>query len=476
MSVSPTISQSSPPLVDPTVNLLNALSDNASRLAKDDLLKEAFLAGERDFFVAARMASDPRVTFGVKKIPSVESDGDHACGLPFEHFVKLCDRLRRREITGHAAMAAITAAAERASPVKWNSFYRRVLLKNLNVGVSHKTVNKVLGEVSKSLPEAAQYILPLFGCQLAQDSAKHPKKLSGLKLVDHKFDGVRLLSFLDVTTGTVTQLTGRNGTPNDNFPHLREELARLCARLPMSVVIDAEVIGKTFKEIMSQISRKDDLNSSFAKLAIFDMIPMEEFEKGHSSVSQEKRHSALTNMVQSGLFQELGIEHCFLLPKAEIDFDTEEGGAQFEEMKKEVFRLRETDETVEGLMIKSPTAGYTVGKKGTDWLKWKPYLEVTLKVIGVEMGDPNKGRAGKIAALVVEGEDDGVKYRTNVSSGITDEDSDAWTLDPSKIMGWMVEIRADYATQDEAAEGTDVWSLRFPRLKGVRGTQAGEKI
>lgn len=460
-----------------TLALINALTATASRNAKEDLLRDAYLSGERDFFVGSRLASDPRVSFGVKKVPLVEEDGsDEECSLPFSDFLKLCDRLQSRELTGHAAIHAMIAAAERASPAKWNNFYRRVLLKNLNVGANHKTINKVLETLAKNDESAVQYILPVFGCQLAQDSAKHPKKLKGKKLVDFKFDGVRLLSFVDVTNKRVTQLTGRNGTPNDNFPHLRAELEKLIPHLPASIVLDAEVVGRNFKEIMTQISRKDDVVSDFAKLAIFDIIPMADFEKGFCAMPQEKRHKALVDMVQSGLFQELGITSCYVLPKIEIDFDTEQGKARFQELKEQVWELRKTDETVEGLMIKDPKAGYTVGKKGTDWMKWKPYIEVTLKVVALEKGNEDKRFADLVGALVCEGEDDGVKIKTNVSSGISEEERKLWTEHPELILNWMVEVQADALTQDEHTAGTDVYSLRFPRLKGKRGTEPGEKM
>ena len=43
-----------------------------------------------------------------------------------------------------------------------------------------------------------------------------------------------------------------------------------------------------------------------------------------------------------------------------------------------------------------------------------------------------------------------------------------------KVLGQLVEIRADAATQSQDAE--DTWSLRFPRFKTFRGFDIGEKI
>ena len=43
-----------------------------------------------------------------------------------------------------------------------------------------------------------------------------------------------------------------------------------------------------------------------------------------------------------------------------------------------------------------------------------------------------------------------------------------------KVIGQLVEIRADAATQSQDAD--DVWSLRFPRFKTFRGFELGEKL
>ena len=51
---------------------------------------------------------------------------------------------------------------------------RRVLIKDLRCGVSEKTINKVVGK--------SDWRIPVFTCQLAQDSEGHPGKMRGRKL------------------------------------------------------------------------------------------------------------------------------------------------------------------------------------------------------------------------------------------------------------------------------------------------------
>ena len=129
------------------------------------------------------------------------------------------------------------------------------------------------------------------------------------------------------------------------------------------------------------------------------------------------------------------------------------------------------EEGYEGLMIKPAHDGYKC-KRSHAWLKIKPFIEVTLTVVGVEEGTGKN--AGMLGAFVVEGNDDGKDFHLNVGSGLTDDmRKDVWAVKDS-VIGQLVEIRADAATQSQDAD--DVWSLRFPRFKTFRGFELGEKL
>ena len=58
-------------------------------------------------------------------------------------------------------------------------------------------------------------------------------------------------------------------------------------------------------------------------------------------------------------------------------------------------------------MIKPISEGYKC-KRSHAWLKVKPFIEVTLKVIALEEGTGKN--EGMLGALVVEGEDDGFLF------------------------------------------------------------------
>jgi DNA ligase-1 len=99
-------------------------------------------------------------------------------------------------------------------------------------------------------------------------------------------------------------------------------------------------------------------------------------------------------------------------------------------------------------------------------------MEVSLTVTGVEEGTGRN--VGKLGALVCEGVDDGKRIVVNVGSGFSDSQRNEYWVDKDTMIGQVVEVRADAATQSQDSD--QVWSLRFPRFLRFRGFARGEKI
>jgi DNA ligase-1 len=147
-----------------------------------------------------------------------------------------------------------------------------------------------------------------------------------------------------------------------------------------------------------------------------------------------------------------------------VDLQTSEGQQRFKEINQSAI-----DGGYEGIMIKDPAAVYEC-KRSHAWLKLKPYIEVSLTVIATEEGTGRN--VGKLGALICEGEDDGRNIRVNVGSGFSDADRDSYWHADDKVIGQIVEVRADAVTQNQ--DGT--YSLRFPRFLRFRGFEVGEKL
>ena len=413
-------------------------SDNSS-LFKQSVIKDNL--GNKEFIEGAKLCLDPLVTFGVKEVP-VKKDptGD---GFSFEQFLKLANQLQQRELTGHAARDAILVAMAKSTQEEWNDWYRRILIKDLRCGTGAKLINKVQADT-----------IPLFGCMLAHDGAKHPKKIAGECYVEYKYDGVRVIAI--VQNGSAT-LHSRNGKLLENFPHIEEALSKPEFE---GLVFDGEVMSEDFQTLMKQVHRKEGAQTEDSYLAVFDMLTLDEFNAGGTSKNAIERRQRIVNL--SNLFT----YRIQLVDATLIDMDSDEGQVKFQAMNK-----RALDEGYEGLMIKPVAEGYKC-KRSHAWLKIKPFIEVTLKVVELEEGTGKN--EGLLGALVVEGEDDGKFFRLNVGSGLTDENREQIWANKDSVIGQLVEIRADAATQSQDAE--DTWSLRFPRFKTFRGFEIGEKI
>ena len=419
-------------------NVIQKLESDNSSLFKQSVIKDNI--DNVDFIEGAKMALDPLVTFGVKQVPFSETDGpgvdDIEVGMVFVKLIK-------RTLTGHAARDAIQELCDKATNEQWNDWYRRILIKDLRCGTGAKLINKVQADT-----------IPLFGCMLAHDGAKHPKKIAGECYVEYKYDGVRVIAI--VQNGSAT-LHSRNGKLLENFPHIEEALSKPEFE---GLVFDGEVMSEDFQTLMKQVHRKEGAQTEDSYLAVFDMLTLDEFNAGGTNKNAIERRQRIVNL--SDLFT----YRIQLVDATLIDMDSDEGQVKFQQMNK-----RALDEGYEGLMIKPVAEGYKC-KRSHAWLKIKPFIEVTLKVVDLEEGTGKN--EGLLGALVVEGEDDGKFFRLNVGSGLTDENREQIWENQDKVIGQLVEIRADAATQSQDAD--DVWSLRFPRFKTFRGFELGEKL
>ena len=435
-------------------SIIQELESNNSRLFKEDVIKREAEANNVNFFQGCKLALDPMVSFGVKQVP--QRSGPDGSGLSWNEFCNLTDQLMKRELTGHAARDAIIEAMEQSSESDWNSWYRRILIKDLRCGVSEKTINNVVKKVNKD------YTIPVFKCMLAHDSANHEKKLVGEKLLDYKLDGVRVLAIYDVEADSVTMYS-RNGKQFINFGHIEKEIVdTLASKFTESMVLDGEMVSSSFQALMKQVHRKDNVEATDAKFALFDVLTLKEFMQGKSELGCWDRHLQLQDLL-SDTKEDSNI---FVVDKVECNFDTEEGQKTFKD-----YNAMAIEKGFEGIMIKDRNAVYEC-KRSHYMLKAKPFIEVSLEVKSTEEGTGRN--TGKLGALICEGTDDGKFIRVNVGSGLSDTNRDEFWASKDKLIGQIVEVRADAITKNQEADTE--WSLRFPRFLRFRGFEIGEKI
>lgn len=437
---------------------INKLNESDSRLHKEDVLKQALEASVLgsinaiNFLTLAKITYNPYVTFGVRKVPDTMGIVD--AENPWEDFNELLSQLGQRALSGNKAIEAIDAMSERFDSEEWNTFCAPVIRRDLRCGVSATTINKIC--------KGTNYMIPIFGCQLATNSEGRPE-MKGNKRLEPKLDGVRVLLVCIYTDDGEIHTTcySRNGKVFENFTHIEDQIRSNFTKMVRKIgkadvsygmVFDGEVIGNTFQELMRQARRKDNVQAEDSVFNIFDIIPINDFRRGHWNAQLSKRIKMLED-IRPIIDSMPNVE---LLPHIMVDLDTAAGRDQLDRYAKD-----QVNAGFEGIMIKDVDAPYEC-KRNTFWMKWKPTITVDLEVIGVEEGTGrNQGRLG---ALVCNGVDDGKEITVNVGSGFSDSDRDNYWRDSNLIIGRTAEILCDVITQNQ--DGT--YSLRFPRFVRFR--------
>ena len=435
------------------------LESSDSRIHKEKVIEKALMAarlGSADaqcFLFNCYQAYNPFYAFNVRQVP--ETTGLTGRDNPWPRFWALLEDLRTRGISGHRARDAIQECADEFDSDEWNNLARRVLIKDLRCGVSEKTINKVVGKT--------EYRIPVFSCQLAQDSTDQPKKLRGIKRLECKLDGVRVLA---VVSGDACTLYSRNGKEFENFPQIAEAILdnRKAFQYGRGTgghfVLDGEIVGESFQKLMKQAHRKSDAKTDNMVYHIFDILPLDALKEGHCNLQQYKR----IEWIDSAKTQLMDTDCLRIMNGLDVDLDTAEGHDIMNRYAQDCVA-----EGFEGIMIKSLDAPYEC-KRSDSWMKWKPTISVDLNIVGFEEGTGRN--AGRLGAIICEGDDNDRRIYVNVGTGFSDALRDEYWTNRDHLLGHLVEVQADAVTQNQ--DGT--YSLRFPRFLRFRDFDAGEKV
>ena len=120
----------------------------------------------------------------------------------------------------------------------------------------------------------------------------------------------------------------------------------------------------------------------------------------------------------------------------------------------------------EGIMLNRINRGYE-HKRSDALLKYKQVQFMDMRVTGWYMGTGKyTGWVGGLNCELITA--DGKRILCDVGSGLSDAQRMEWAVEPSRIIGKIVQIGYHEMTQSEENIGTNVYSLRFPRLIKVR--------
>lgn len=333
---------------------------------------------------------------------------------------------------------------------------KSLVCKSLKIGATATTINKAIGYA----------LIPQFEIMLAEkwmdyDKKKgreieHWKGLVGKNVIATlKIDGNRAEVFVN-DDGSV-KIFSREGHELEGYVEIEEA----CLEAERGYVYEGEFL-------YIDETGKMDSNEKFLKTSsimrskgvkrglefiVFDIIPIDSFT--NAEVDKQSTCTARKNTAKQFVSEIDSPIIRYLEPLYEGIFDKERLDVLAEELK----LMGE-----EGLMVQCADSPYEY-KRVKHLLKYKSFESCDIKCVGVYEGKSGEN-IGRLGGIVCEYKGDPVK----VGIGFSSEQRDKFWLDPSEIIGKIVEIKffQEFISDDGS------YDLRFASFKDIREDKTEE--
>lgn len=412
-------------------NLILSLKSTSSKNKKVELIKDSYKKYP-EISEMLRYSYDPMITFGVRNVMSDELVIKSPYFVPkWETIKESINLLKDRKITGNDA---VNVASRLCNLCKWTNWVSLMLKKDLDCGISIKTINKAIpGCIS-------EFNISL--CEIA-DMNNIPEGW----IMQEKLDGVRNISIVNPVNETVIhysrtgkEVTAFNGVFDKNLLTIVKTHFH---NIP--IVFDGEVKGSTWNQTMNaKASVNENKEAKKAlKYYIFNYMSMDQF------VNKSVDNIEMDIMVDLKRIIENNYDN-IEYPKTNVYYSYDELLTFYDDI---------VNNGGEGVILKNPSSVYKF-KKSKEWLKMKP--KDTYDGVIVEVKSHSKD-SDQLGSVFVKGEYDNKPFSVWVGSGFTEEQRIEWWTNKDSLIGKTIEIEAN-----EFIVGKDGNSLRFPRCKCIR--------
>jgi len=328
-----------------------------------------------------------------------------------------------------------------SQPEELHDLYKQIFTKDLKIGATDGTLNKVFGKG----------FINSFEVMLAEKYFDHESKIKGKFIITKKLDGNRNIAIND----TFIKLFTRQGKPNEGFDDIEAELALL----PKGYAYDGEFIvandndlnsADLYRETTSTV-RKDGIKKNVV-FHVFDMIPLEDFQNGICNIPCLERKEMLHLILSS-----LNLKWIKEVPMLYMGEDKN----QIIELLNQMISQNE-----EGVMVNIADAPYEC-RRTQSILKVKKMQTCDLVILGFEEGEGRlQGTLGRM----------NVQYKGNkvgVGSGFTDANRNYIWDNQDELIGKIAEIQ--YFEESKNSKTNEV-SLRFPVFLKFRFDKLEESL
>lgn len=348
----------------------------------------------------------------------------------FKNIFDCCEYLSRLRGIDDATTRQVASLLS-SFPEEEREIYIKLLAKTIRLGVTAKTVNKVITN-----------LIPEWEVQQAFPIDKYPIKDGTEFWLTQKLNGVRATLYRG-------ELIARSGQPYTGLEHILNAVGKWAEA--SGVVLDGELTLKDKGELSDNeafrmaagILNSDAENKTRICYTIFDIIPIQDFESATPKVTYENRRAVL-----DGFSDILNSDCTQVLP---VLYHGKE--------QSKIWQLLEqmVAEDKEGLMLNTNVPYFRTRHKGI--LKVKQFYSMDLPILRCEEGS---GRlAGRLGAFVLDFRGNEVK----VGSGFSDEQRITYWQKRDEIAGMLCEVKYKEISADK---NTGLQSLQFPVFIRVR--------
>ena len=413
------------------LKIVNQLAETSSRNGKEDILKKNQSNEKlKDVFY---FVYNTYILTGIstKKINKKIKEK----GKTFDNFEDMKNYILNHN-TGTDYDIATVQNFIKNQPIELQDFYKKIFTKDLKIGITSGTLNKIYGKD----------FIPEFDVMLAKKFEEHSHKIKGNFVVTEKLDGNRILCIKD--NGMVKSFT-RQGNQYEGLEEIESDIANL----PLdNIVFDGELIADTqgstievYAETTSK-ARSKGANKTGLLFHIFDMLPLDEFQKGMSKDKCIDRKHKL-----SCLFADYNLPHCREVKPLYIGSDLSKVNIWMEYANKNGW---------EGLMVNLDSP--YVCKRSDYILKVKVFNEADVRVLNVLEGTGKN--VNRLGSITIQFEHKGQLYECNCGSGFNDEERDLYWENPELIVGKIVTIGYFEISKNQQDES---YGLRFPTWESI---------
>ena len=408
---------------------INALKRESGTLKKQEILRQH--KNDEDFCKLLYYALNPMLTYKIsEQTMSRPVRYDPNITLVLCDIYTICETLAARKALDDVTIYQVCAFLDACAPCE-RDFYKKLLAKTLRLGVTAKTVNKIIPG-----------LIPEWEVQQAYPIEKYPLKENVWFALTQKLNGVRATYYKG-------KLYARSGVPYEGLDHITDILA---VEKFDGLVFDGELTlldkgdlsdNEAFRK-STGIINSDDVDKTCICYTIFDVINTSEFESDRCVMTYTARRVAL-DAVAALLPKD---DHVKILPVLYMGTDQNKIPELLDQMVRE---------DKEGLMVNLDVPYKR--KRHNGILKVKRFYTMDLPIIECEEGS---GRlAGTLGAFVLNYKGNPVR----VGSGFSDEQRTEYWSHRNELPGVLCEVKYKEISSDKT---TGAESLQFPIFISLR--------